>query len=258
MTQFISFASSSSGNCGLYDAGARKILIDAGTNTKYIKNSLAQIGLCLGDITDILITHTHRDHISALPVLTKQCKARILCSEGSYGALLPECNHENIETFQTGVPFCLEDLQITAFDTPHDCKGSCGFVFENGNGKFTYCTDLGKITPEIYEKLKGSHTVFLESNHDVYMLKNGEYPYYLKQRILSDQGHISNDTAAHTVTLLAEEGLQRAILAHLSEHNNTVRCALRETEEALKQIGAAGRVIVTAAPHKQTASPVLL
>ncbi len=258
MTSFYSLASSSSGNCSVYCGGGRVILIDAGTNTKYIRGALGQLGLCLGDVTDILITHTHTDHISALPVLSKHCKAPVLCSRQAHPLLLPHCNHEEVGTFVPGEAFWLGEVRITPFATPHDSPGSCGFTLECEAGKLAYCTDLGCVTPAIYGHLKGARTVFLESNHDVYMLKNGEYPYYLKQRILSDRGHLSNDAAAETACALVEDGAERVILAHLSEHNNTPRCALRETREALEKMGALGAVEVTAAPKREAGPAVVL
>lgn len=253
MTNFYSFASSSSGNCSVFLGGGRAILIDAGTNCKYITTSLAKLGLKPGDLTDILITHTHTDHISALPVLTKRCKAPIRCTELTGQGLLGRCGHENIQIFQPGQEFWLGEVRVAAFSTPHDCPGSCGFTLETEEGKLAYCTDLGQVTPEIYQRMKGARTAFLESNHDIYMLKNGEYPYPLKRRILSDQGHLSNDDAAQTLCSLARDGLRRAILAHLSDHNNTPAIALRESREALEQAGLAGLVELSAAPKRAAA-----
>ncbi len=250
MTNFYSLASSSSGNCSVYLGGGRVILIDAGTNCKYIKESLDKLGLALGDITDILVTHTHADHVSALPVLTKRCRAAVYCTELTLPGLVGRCHHEEIHPVQPGQPFWLGEVRVTPFSTPHDCPGSCGFTFETQDAKLAYCTDLGRVTPEIYRHLQGAHTAFLESNHDVYLLKNGTYPYPLKRRILSDQGHLSNDDAAQTICALARDGLRRAILAHLSDHNNTPELALRESWEALEQAGLAGQVELSAAPKR--------
>lgn len=250
MTNFYSLASSSSGNCSVFRGGGRTILIDAGTNCKYITASLAKLGLALKDITDVLITHTHTDHISALPVLTKRCKAPVRCTELTRQGLLGRCSHEDIQVFQPGQGIWLGEVLVTAFSTPHDCPGSCGFTLETEEGKLAYCTDLGQVTPEIYRQIKGAHTAFLESNHDIYMLKNGEYPYPLKRRILSDQGHLSNDDAAQTLRRLVQDGLRRGILAHLSERNNTPAIALRESQEALEQAGLAGQAELSVAPKR--------
>ena len=113
-----------------------------------------------------------------------------------------------------------------------------------------YCTDLGHLPDSVFETLRGAETVFLESNHDVYQLKNGEYPYYLKQRILSPQGHLSNDDAAQAVAEWGKYGLQKVILAQLSEHNNRPEWALEETERALRLAGLREQVQVAVAPHK--------
>lgn len=250
MTNFYSLASSSAGNCAVYIGGGRVILLDAGTNCKYIKESLTKLGLGLGDITDIFITHTHTDHISALPVLTKRCRAAVRCTEPTRQQLLGRCNHSGVYACQPGRGFWLGEVLVTPFSTPHDCPGSCGFTFETEDGKLACCTDLGRVTPEIYRQLQGCHTLFLESNHDIYLLKNGEYPYPLKRRILSDQGHLSNDDAARVICGLARQGLRRAILAHLSDHNNTPELALWESRTALEQAGAAGLVELSVAPRR--------
>ena len=251
MISLQSLASSSSGNCAVYCGGGQVVLIEAGTNTKYIRGALAQLGLTLQDVTQILITHTHNDHISALPVLTKHCRATVWCSEQAWGLLLPHCNHSQVETFAPERTFWLGSVAVTPFATPHDSPGSCGFVLEEEEGKLAYCTDLGCMTPQIFDHLEGAEGLFLESNHDVYMLKNGEYPYHLKQRILSDQGHLSNDDAAQTVCALAGRGLRQVVLAHLSDHNNTPRCALRETQDALQRMGALGAVEASVAPRRE-------
>lgn len=258
MTRFYSLASSSSGNCSVYLGGGRVILIDAGTSCKYIRESLAKLGLALGDLTDILVTHIHGDHISALPVLTKHCRAPVHCTELTGQGLAGRCHHQDIRPFQPDQGFWLGQVRVTPFSTPHDCPGSCGFTFETEDGKLAYCTDLGRVTPAVYRHLQGAHTAFLESNHDVYLLKNGEYPYHLKQRILSDQGHLSNDDAAQTLCALARQGLRRAILAHLSDHNNTPELALRESRYALEQAGLAGQVELSAAPKRALGRNILL
>ena len=218
MTNFYSLASSSSGNCSVFLGGGRAILIDAGTNCKYITESLAKLGLALSDITDVLITHTHTDHISALPVLTKRCKAPIRCTELTGQGLFGRCSHEDIQTFSPNQGFWLGEVFITAFSTPHDCPGSCGFTLETADGKLAYCTDLGQVTPEIYRQIKGSHTAFLESNHDIYMLKNGEYPYPL----------------------------------------NTPAMALRESQEALEKAGLAGLTELSVAPKRAIGQDMVL
>ena len=135
MISLQSLASSSSGNCAVYCGGGQVVLIDAGTNTKYIRGALAQLGLTLQDVTQILITHTHNDHISALPVLTKHCRATVWCSEQAWGLLLPHCNHSQVETFAPERTFWLGSVAVTPFATPHDSPGSCGFVLEEEEGK---------------------------------------------------------------------------------------------------------------------------
>ena len=150
MTNFYSFASSSSGNCSVFLGGGRAILIDAGTNCKYITTSLAKLGLKPGDLTDILITHTHTDHISALPVLTKRCKAPIRCTELTGQGLLGRCGHENIQTFQPDREFWLGEVRVAAFSTPHDCPGSLPAACPTTYGSLTGCLPNSHPLPASY------------------------------------------------------------------------------------------------------------
>ena len=128
MTRFYSLASSSSGNCSVFQGGGRTLLIDGGTNTKYIRNALSQLGIALGDITDVL--HTHSDHVSALPVLTKHCRAPIHATVPTVEGLKEKCAHDQLEVVEPDAPFWLGEVRITPFLTPHDCPGSCGFLLE--------------------------------------------------------------------------------------------------------------------------------
>ena len=128
----------------------------------------------------------------------------------------------------------------------------------NGKNKFTYCTDLGYITDEVKEAITGSHTLYIESNHDVNMLKKGGYPYFLKQRILSKNGHISYDECANIVADMAIKGSKNIILAHLSEENNRPDIALLQTETDLYKIGADKDVSVMVATKINTQPPVVM
>lgn len=257
MTCYTSFASGSTGNCGLYSDGRVNMLIDAGTSTRYISSCLRQLGLELGDLTHVLITHGHGDHISALPVLGKHTKAELVCSEDTYYSL--KNPWENAAVFEPGESFELLGCPVHTFNTPHDAPGSCGYVLGEGANRLAYCTDLGEMTAEVYYAIAGSPTVFIESNHDTNMLREGPYPAVLKRRIMSTTGHLSNARCAKTVTALCKGGTRQIILGHLSQENNTPRLAFDENQQALQEAGAAEHEIaLSVAPAMALALPVRL
>lgn len=258
MAYFFPICSGSWGNSGIYVTDDRKILIDAGGNTKTIKNAIAHIGISLKDITDIVITHTHRDHIGALPVLLNHTSAPIHISEEAFSEL-PDELRERAKIFQAGTSLCLGSTQVNSFKTPHDSFGSVGFTFESENcSKFAFLTDLGHITPEIEQAVRGACAIYIESNHDEKLVKTGPYPYFLKQRILSDVGHISNEICAGFLAKNIETGIKKIILAHLSETNNLPHLALLETEQMLYKMGAQSDVSVVVAQKKSTMPPITL
>ena len=258
MRFFCTLASGSSGNAALYCDGAARILIDAGTNCKHIRTALGQLGLSLADISHILITHTHSDHVSALPVLLRHTGAPILCSAGACGELRAIPGAERACAFSEGEELDLNGVRVRAFPTLHDSPGSVGYILGEGQAAVGYCTDLGRVTPEVMEALEGAPTVALESNHDVGLLRSGPYPQFLKQRILSDRGHLSNESCARAVEWLVQKGARRLVLAHLSERNNTPRHAAAETDLALYRVGAQDDVRVTVAPRRAPMQPVML
>ena len=255
MAYFLPIASGSSGNAGLYVSGGARILLDAGSNTKTIKHALQSVGLGLSDLTHIFITHTHRDHIGALPVLLKHTPALLYLSENAYTEAEQELGERaNVFAYGQVVDAC--GIDVKSFPTPHDSYGSVGFVLEEG--AFAYCTDLGYMTQEVAKNILGVHTLYIESNHDIELLKKGPYPYFLKERILSPNGHMSNAECARFVCKSCEMGTKNVLLAHLSEENNRPEKALLETENALYHAGAGSDIRVVVAQKKNTHPPVTL
>lgn len=255
MTYFCTLASGSSGNCHLYVSDRVCVLIDAGTTAKYITNALAKLNLTPTDLTHILVTHGHSDHVAALPVLLKRTAAKVHCTADTADCIrFPEGKWA--ETFVAGERLDLCGCPVQTFATPHDISGSCGFVLGQGSRQVAVCTDLGAMTGEIFSHMQGSALVCLESNHDEVLLKNGPYPYPLKRRILSDCGHLSNVACSKVAVRLAQTGTRRLILAHLSRENNHPRLALETTLEALRDAGA--ELDVQVAPAAEPSDPVLL
>lgn len=257
MTYFCTLASGSEGNCYVYVSGRQRILVDAGKNTRYINQRLGELALSVGDLTHILITHSHSDHVSALPVLLKHTRATLVCSHGTFTAIasrLP-CGVP-VTLFNPGEELALGEIPAKTFSTSHDAPGSCGYVLGRGAEQVAVCTDLGTMSGDLFETIRGSGTVLLECNHDVQRLWNGSYPYPLKQRILSDRGHLSNAFSAKVAVRLCQTGTRRLLLAHLSAENNTPQLALSAVRGALEQAGLETHVAL--APRSALGEPILL
>lgn len=241
MTTLHTLASGSSGNALVLSRGDTHLLVDAGISCRRITTALQSLGIVPGDLSGILITHTHTDHISGLQTLLKRTDCPILagprvCRELEYRLAgiqdrldpLPPCRPRDLDGFT-----------ITAVPTSHDAPGSCGFRLDTLDGGVGILTDTGYVTDEAAEILPGVDLAVLEANHDVETLRSGPYPYYLKRRILGTEGHLCNEDAAHFAVALAKAGASELILAHLSRENNTPAMALRAVETALSAAGLA-------------------
>lgn len=229
--------SGSSGNC-VYVSGKRaKILIDAGKNAKAVCAALEKVGVSPYDIDAIFITHEHSDHISALRVLTNKygipIHAVAPCAECIATALGAKSEYV---VFHTDPVFTVEvgDLTVSSFRTSHDSSCAVGYKITTEDGRaFGVATDTGIVTKGTGNALTGCEAVVLECNHDPEMLRDGPYPYYLKERIASRFGHLSNGDCARFAAYLAEHGTRNFILAHLSKENNTPRLALEAVRAAV-------------------------
>ena len=229
------FASGSSGNCALLSDRDTHILLDAGISARRIRQSLLDAGLELQELNGVLITHEHSDHVSGLKTLLKYAEIPILAPHTVAARLcgaVPEAV-DHMRVIPTLSPVRVGALTVTAFHTPHDTDESVGYRVE-GRGTFALATDMGHVTEEVLAGLLGADTVLIESNHDLDMLRDGPYPLYLKRRILSDQGHLSNADCARLARKLAEAGTGKIILGHLSRENNRPALALTETERELE------------------------
>ena len=226
--------SSSKGNTAYVKHGRDEFLIDCGVSAKMIETALNQIGTGLKNISAIFITHEHGDHIKGLPTITKYFGMPVYAPLNCVDYLLenaPYCGYVNPLT--TGNAVELKDTAICPIATPHDARGSVGFRIRAGEEKIGYFTDIGHLSEGVLRGLSGCRRVVIESNHDIEMLKNGSYPYSLKQRILGDMGHLSNQLCAKLLPHLAAFGTESFMLAHLSEENNTPAAAYEESLAAL-------------------------
>ena len=241
MTTVHTLASGSSGNALLLSCGESYILLDAGISCRRITAALRELGLELGSLTAILITHTHADHISGLQTLLKRCAAPVFTTELSWR--LPGAE-TRLDALDFGIPQSIGEFAVTAFPTSHDAPGSCGFRLDAAGGAVGVLTDTGYVTDEAAQVLPGVSLLVLESNHDVEYLRSGPYPYTLKQRILGSQGHLSNDDAAAFAAQMAVGGTRCIVLAHLSRENNTPQRAYDTVRRALDACGASVELLV--------------
>ena len=230
MIRVLSIGSGSSGNCFYLNINGKKILIDLGLSAKAIGVGLKTVGTEPEDLDAVIITHTHSDHISGLPVFSKRIHCPIYTSELTRSKLFPY--DPSVLSPGKAVTFA-DGIRLMAFETSHDCPGSIGIRIEYPGGAFGYATDLGCMNDRIRDILKGTDSLVLEANHDAEMLRNGPYPYVLKRRILSEGGHLSNDACAEAAAYFAENGTRNLLLAHLSRENNTPDLAMKTVRDAI-------------------------
>ena len=244
MTTVHTLASGSSGNAAVLSCGDTHLLIDAGISCRRITAALKELGLTPADLTAILITHTHSDHISGLNTLLKKTACPLLATPRTCREL--SCRVEGIDPRLMGLdsPITLGEIDMQPIPTSHDAPGSCGWRLDTESGSVGFLTDTGYVTDEALDLLPGVDFVILEANHDVEFLCSGPYPYYLKQRILGLQGHLCNEDAAQFAVTLAENGASDIVLAHLSRDNNTPAMALNAVAAALDGAGLAPELSV--------------
>lgn len=224
--------SGSSGNATYVASGSTRILIDAGASGASLEANLREIGVDPSDLTHILVTHAHDDHIRGVGVMSRRYGLPLYASEGVWTEMTRGARIGRVPTRFMKV-FCstrrqtlhLGDVDVDYFSTPHDAYDSVGYVVSDGDVKFGIATDFGFVTPSIRQSLSPCDAVLLEANYDYDMLWNGPYPYLLKQRVAGPRGHLDNRDAGQFAAELARQRARYIYLGHLSEHNNTQRLA---------------------------------
>lgn len=231
----VSLASGSSGNAFLVEAGDTVLLIDAGLSMQRLSLALRQFGIDLREVQAVLLTHEHSDHTRGLEMLSWRCGLPVVGNEATLAALGPDPQRSRV--LPTGGSLEIGSVRVYSFALPHDGCEPVGYCLEHNGVRVCLATDLGYVPEELKEHVRASDLVILEANHDLDSLIRGPYPRYLKQRIASQLGHLSNDQAADCLEECASERRQWVWLAHLSEVNNSPRLALRTVTQRLRQAG---------------------
>lgn len=256
--KFCPIASGSSGNCIYVGTKETNILIDAGISGIRISEGLKRINVAPEDIDAVFVTHDHSDHVKGAGIFSRKFKTPVCATEGTWkvmAGLIGKVSEENIRYIQPDTPMRFKDMEILPFRTPHDAEEPVGFSVMSGGVKATVATDIGHLSAGVSEMVKGSDIVLLEANHDIEMLKKGPYPYYLKQRILSDYGHLSNEMAASLLLSAISPRLKHIYLGHLSSENNTPRLAFDTVYQILKENGALnGKYIMRCANRSEVSA----
>lgn len=238
--EFYTLSSGSDGNAALVREHNTVLLIDAGISERRIAQELASIGIALSELSAILITHEHVDHIRGLQTLCKKCPAPVYASRGTAQSLFYA--GDALRMFESGETFTVGAFEIRSFSSSHDAADPVGYRIESESGSLGFLTDTGFVTDDAYQTLLGVDLLLLEANHDVETLKSGPYPRFLKSRILGRQGHLSNVQAGEFALASVKAGTGDIMLAHLSSENNTPVMAEYAVARMLQQHGYSVRL----------------
>ncbi len=232
-------ASGSGGNCSLLSTNRTRILVDAGLSCRETLRRLESSGEGSQGISAILITHEHSDHVNGLYQLARKLKATVYITGGTHDAWRRQVKASGkndlarVEHFAAGTRFLVGDIEVLPFTIPHDATDPVGFAFSAEGVKIGIATDLGYIPANVVDAIRGCDGLVIESNHDLDMLRTGPYPWTVKQRVMSKNGHLSNDSLAQFFLSDYDGGAAFLVLAHLSEHNNHPEIARGAAERAL-------------------------
>lgn len=226
-------ASGSKGNASYVSSSTTQILVDLGPTSLYVEKKLKEIEVNPNKLDGIIISHTHSDHINGLKVFLKKYPVTLFLTEKMYEDLkkiFPIKNYQIIDD-----NFKIGDIDVEVIKTSHDASDSNGYIFNNNGKSIVYVTDTGYINQKNYKKLMNKNVYLFESNHDIKMLMDGNYPYYLKQRILGDRGHLSNKDSSYYLSKFIGKETKKIVLSHLSEENNKPDIAIKTLKDTLKE-----------------------
>lgn len=239
-----SLASGSSGNCYAVLSQNTTLLVDAGISGRQIRSRLEQIQLSMDNVNGILITHEHSDHIKGLNGLLKSKEVAVYANKNTFLGMNTQLPESRRRYFVTGECFTIGDLEIRTFPVSHDSGDPVGFSFSNGGQRIAIVTDTGVVSEPLLQEMREADILVLESNHDESILRMGKYPWFLKQRILGNRGHLSNVAAAEALAAILSDDEEcggrkdrMVLLAHLSKENNFPEMAMATVENILGEYG---------------------
>jgi len=244
--RFAPIASGSSGNCIYVGSNNTHLLVDVGISGKRVDEGLRGLDLCGQDLDGILITHEHVDHIGGLGVICRKYSIPVYATRSTIEAIkeyrgLGKVDDDIFHPIVTDVDLKIKDMTIKAFRTSHDAVEPVAYTFCAEGKKIAVATDMGTYSEYTVENLRNLDSILIEANHDVRMLQVGPYPYQLKQRILSDEGHLSNESSGRLLSSVINDRMSKIFLGHLSKENNmpelayeTVRLEIDMADNAYK------------------------
>ena len=238
--EFCSLSSGSSGNCQYVGTDRTKILIDGGFSGKRIEGLLSSIDVCPTTIDYILVTHEHIDHVKGVGILSRRYDIPILANEKTWLGMeniIGKIKDKNRKMIESDRDFELMDLGIRPFRIFHDAAEPVGYCIFYKNIKISIITDTGWVNDDMKKKIKGSSLYLMESNHDIKMLEEGNYPWFLKKRVLSKKGHLSNIDAGLTLSEVLSGKGEVVLLGHLSKENNIPSLAHKTVGECIRNYG---------------------
>jgi phosphoribosyl 1,2-cyclic phosphodiesterase len=224
-------ATGSSGNATLIRSGETAVLVDAGISRAAIRARLEQLGSSLEEVRAVFVTHEHSDHVGGLSVLSRRHPCPVWATAGTWSALPVRCDSGG--ELQSGRELEVGGLRVLPVATCHDSREPVALVVDDGRHRVGLCTDTGILTPLLLQRLAGCHLLLLEANHDADLLRNGPYPWHLKQRIASRHGHLANHQSEEGLARLRWPGLAAVVGLHLSEENNRADLARAAIERGV-------------------------
>ena len=243
MLKFISFGSGSSGNCYYLQTATDALIIDIGVGLRTLKKHCRDYGISLSSVKSVLITHDHADHVKSVGSFSCEFHVPVYATkEVHHGIDHNYCIQKKVEHdlkryIVTNEMLQIGDFQIRPFPVPHDASDNVGYEIQAEGVTFVIITDVGTITDDIRESISHANYLVIEANHDVEMVQQGPYPEFLKKRILSGSGHLSNVDCGHALAENMTEQLHRVWLCHLSEENNHPELARKTVETILRSYG---------------------
>ncbi len=258
MLKFISFGSGSSGNCYMLETASDALLIDIGVGLRGLKKVCREYGIDLSQVHHVLVTHDHADHIKSVGSFSHDNHVPVYATQEVHAGInrnyciTKKVDQEMVRYLEKGETITIGDFLVTPFEVPHDSNDNVGYFIEGGGTNFCIITDAGCVTDEMKIYIQKARHLVIEANHDEEMVKSGPYPQFLKERILSGTGHLSNKACAQVLVDNMSDFLEHIWLCHLSEENNHPELARKTVEATLRSYGVIPGVDVQLEVLKRT------